>query len=156
MKKRFYLNYGGLTRLWSQDQSLHESQSLVQRKWNYVQGFPPQIQRKYVRSVCLGTLWGLGKNAPMTIRPTFTTKLFSSAILYSTDISPSPWLGCSLQGAVHFPPHESRDAVLVSALLLTRQSPCTLPPPYSLLGTTDMVSVLHKVPHKLSLSPLSK
>lgn len=50
--------------------------------------------------MCLGTPWGLGKNAytRMTIKPTLITKQFS-AILYSTDIvSSSTLYGCSLQG----------------------------------------------------------
>lgn len=38
----------------------------------------------YVRNARLRTLWGLGKNAHMTIKPIFITKQFSSAILYST------------------------------------------------------------------------
>lgn len=80
--------------------------------------------------MCLGTLWGLGKNAPMTIRPTFTTKLFSGAMLYSTDISPSPWLGSSLQGAVHFPPREQGRCVGFSTAPHPTISKCSPSTPF--------------------------
>lgn len=117
MKKRCYLNYGGVKRPQSQDRSLHELQGLVHRKlcpW-----ISPLSPTCYIRTVCLRTLWELGERA-------------RSAILHTADslFSRLLWVqprGREVNSLLHEEGVTPRGAGVALALLLTPQSPSAPP-----------------------------
>lgn len=97
------------------------------------------------------TLWGLVKNAHMTIKPPLITEQFSSAILYSADTASSTLLWVQPAGKGSPLTTTGEPGRPPGRLLPPRPAPAA-PATVALLWTSDLSSGLCRVLCKLSLS----
>lgn len=111
----------------------------------------PLNPTNYVRNVCLRTLWGLVKNAHMTIKPTLITEQFSSAILYSAHTASSTLLWVQPAGKGSTLTTTEEPGRPPGRLLPPHPAPAA-PATVALLWTSDLSSGSWRMLCKLSLS----